>query len=78
MRAARRTHALKARSAKLVEAPTHFPTPEQCQLYYVNRDTLFSYHAASEAFLQRLVALYTASHYKNSPNGACLCGARAR
>lgn len=32
--------------------------------YYVNRDTLFSYHKASEIFLQRLMALYVASHYK--------------
>ncbi|GAA6042886.1 hypothetical protein JCM8097_002752, partial [Rhodosporidiobolus ruineniae] len=44
------------------------PHPSQCELYYVNRDTLFSYHPASEAFLQRMMALYVASHYKNSPN----------
>ncbi|XP_078046929.1 RNA cytidine acetyltransferase l(1)G0020 [Augochlora pura] len=44
------------------------PPPDLCQLYYINRDTLFSYHKASELFLQRLVALYVASHYKNSPN----------
>ncbi|XP_043516756.1 RNA cytidine acetyltransferase [Frieseomelitta varia] len=44
------------------------PPPDMCQLYYINRDTLFSYHKASELFLQRLVALYVASHYKNSPN----------
>nr|XP_020638486.1 RNA cytidine acetyltransferase [Pogona vitticeps] len=44
------------------------PVPESCDLYYVNRDTLFCYHRASEAFLQRLMALYVASHYKNSPN----------
>ncbi|GAB6021233.1 N-acetyltransferase 10 [Chamberlinius hualienensis] len=31
-------------------------------------DTLFSFHSASEAFLQRLMSLYVASHYKNSPN----------
>ncbi|XP_054633393.1 RNA cytidine acetyltransferase [Dunckerocampus dactyliophorus] len=42
--------------------------PQSCDLYYVNRDTLFCYHKASEAFLQRLMALYVASHYKNSPN----------
>uniref|UniRef100_A0A8C2ZCD3 RNA cytidine acetyltransferase n=1 Tax=Cyclopterus lumpus TaxID=8103 RepID=A0A8C2ZCD3_CYCLU len=42
--------------------------PQTCDLYYVNRDTLFCYHKASEAFLQRLMALYVASHYKNSPN----------
>lgn len=29
---------------------------------------MFCYHAASEAFLQRLMALYVSSHYKNSPN----------
>ncbi|XP_060620967.2 RNA cytidine acetyltransferase [Anolis sagrei] len=44
------------------------PLPESCDLYYVNRDTLFCYHRASETFLQRLMALYVASHYKNSPN----------
>ena len=44
------------------------PHPSKCELYYVNRDSLFSYHPASEVFLQRLMALYVASHYKNSPN----------
>ncbi|KAF3688680.1 RNA cytidine acetyltransferase [Channa argus] len=39
------------------------PLPQNCDL-----DTLFCYHKASEAFLQRLMALYVASHYKNSPN----------
>ncbi|KAL1413093.1 N-acetyltransferase 10 [Vanrija albida] len=44
------------------------PHPSTCELYYVNRDTLFSYHPASEVFLQRMMGLYVASHYKNSPN----------
>ncbi|KAL5975491.1 hypothetical protein ACLOJK_019813 [Asimina triloba] len=44
------------------------PDTSDCDLYYVNRDTLFSYHKDSETFLQRLMALYVASHYKNSPN----------
>ncbi|XP_069755546.1 RNA cytidine acetyltransferase [Narcine bancroftii] len=44
------------------------PLPETCDLYYVNRDTLFCYHKASEAFLQRLMSLFVASHYKNTPN----------
>ncbi|XP_006462977.1 hypothetical protein AGABI2DRAFT_224663 [Agaricus bisporus var. bisporus H97] len=44
------------------------PHPSKCELYYVNRDTLFSYHPASELFLQRMMALYVASHYKNQPN----------
>jgi N-acetyltransferase 10 len=44
------------------------PHPSLCDLYYVNRDTLFSHHKASEAFLQRMMSLYVSSHYKNSPN----------
>ena len=36
--------------------------------YYVNRDTLFCYHKASEHFLHNLMSLYVSSHYKNSPN----------
>ncbi len=44
------------------------PDPSQCQLLNVNRDTLFSFHEVSEKFLQQMVALYVASHYKNSPD----------
>lgn len=44
------------------------PDPNSCELYYVTRDTLFSFHPVSEAFLQSMMALYVASHYKNSPN----------
>ena len=44
------------------------PHPSQCQLLQVNRDTLFSFHPVSEKFLQNMMALYVASHYKNSPN----------
>ncbi|KAF5013605.1 hypothetical protein FDECE_410 [Fusarium decemcellulare] len=44
------------------------PDPTQCQLLNVNRDTLFSFHPVSEKFLQQMVALYVASHYKNSPD----------
>jgi len=44
------------------------PALEKCQLYHVNRDTLFSYNKISENFLQRLMSLYVSSHYKNSPN----------
>ncbi|KAG0484370.1 hypothetical protein HPP92_008449 [Vanilla planifolia] len=47
---------------------SRLPHPSKCDLYYVNRDTLFSYHKESELFLQRMMALYVASHYKNSPN----------
>ncbi len=34
----------------------------------LSRDTLFSYHRASESFLQRIVSLFVSSHYKNAPN----------
>jgi N-acetyltransferase 10 len=44
------------------------PHPSQCQLLAVNRDTLFSFHPVSEKFLQQMLALYVASHYKNSPD----------
>jgi len=44
------------------------PHPAQCQLLQVNRDTLFSFHPVSEKFLQNMMSLYVASHYKNSPN----------
>lgn len=44
------------------------PDPNQCELWSINRDTLFSFHHVSEAFLQQMVALYVASHYKNSPD----------
>lgn len=44
------------------------PAPKDCELYMVDRDALFSYHRLSESLLQRIWALYTAAHYKNSPN----------
>lgn len=47
---------------------TRLPHPEECELYAVNRDTLFSHHRDSEKFLQRVMALYVSSHYRNTPN----------
>lgn len=44
------------------------PHPDECELYYVERDALFSRHRASEAFLHRIISLFVSSHYKNSPN----------
>ena len=44
------------------------PAPSDCELYVVDRDALFSYHALSESFLQKMMGLYTSAHYKNSPN----------
>ncbi|KAH9933175.1 GNAT acetyltransferase 2-domain-containing protein [Epithele typhae] len=56
--------------ATVVPRQTHMscPHPSKCELFYLSRDTLFSYHPASEVFLQRMMALYVASHYKNQPN----------
>jgi N-acetyltransferase 10 len=44
------------------------PHPSKCELLVVNRDTLFSFNPISERFLQQMMALYVASHYKNTPN----------
>lgn len=44
------------------------PAPADCDLYWVDRDALFSHHAMAEALLQRLMSMYTSAHYKNSPN----------
>lgn len=56
---------LDATTAPNVESAPH---PDDCTLYYVNRDTLFSFHAASEKFLHNMMSLFVSSHYKNSPN----------
>ena len=55
-------------AASHTPAVTGCPHPSECSLYWVDRDALFSYHTASEGFLQRMVALFVASHYKNTPN----------
>lgn len=39
-----------------------------CSLYFVNKETLFSYKKTSEKFLHRIWSLFVSSHYKNSPN----------
>ena len=54
-----------ANSTRIVQS---LPAPRDCELYYVDRDALFSYHSLAETFLQRIWALYTSAHYKNSPN----------
>ena len=45
-----------------------FPHPSECELYFVNRDTLFSYHPSCEQFLNKLMTIFVSSHYKNTPN----------
>jgi len=45
-----------------------FPHPNECELYFVNRDTLFSYHHQTEKFLTKIMNIFVSSHYKNTPN----------
>ena len=45
-----------------------FPHPSECDLFFVNRDTLFSYHSSCENFLNKLMTIFVSSHYKNTPN----------
>lgn len=52
--------------------PPVLPHPDECELFYVERDTLFSGHKVSELALQRMMSLYVASHYKNTPNDLLL------
>ncbi|CAD7960202.1 unnamed protein product [Amoebophrya sp. A25] len=48
------------------------PMPSECELFLVDRTALFSYHQASEKFLKKMMGLFVASHYKNSPNDLIL------
>ncbi|GBM60357.1 RNA cytidine acetyltransferase [Araneus ventricosus] len=50
------------------------PKFKECDLYYVNRDALFSYNKFAEKFLQDIVSLFVSSHYKNSPNDLLMMG----
>ncbi|ESO08081.1 hypothetical protein HELRODRAFT_110320 [Helobdella robusta] len=45
-----------------------FPFVGTCELFEVNRDTLFSFHEKTEMFLQKIVSIFVSSHYKNSPD----------
>lgn len=47
---------------------TKCPIPSSCDLFYVDRDLLFSGHSHSEMILKDVFSLFIASHYKNSPN----------
>lgn len=49
-------------------APAQLPHPSECELWEVDRDTLFSGHRAAEEVLRRCWSLYVAAHYRNTPN----------
>jgi N-acetyltransferase 10 len=42
--------------------------PEECTVHLLNKDSLFSFTPKSEEYLQKVMALFVESHYKNSPN----------
>ncbi|KAF5132573.1 hypothetical protein DV495_001157 [Geotrichum candidum] len=52
--------------------------PEDCTVHLLNKDSLFSFAPKSEEYLQKVMALFVESHYKNSPNDLqLLCDAPA-
>eukprot|EP00916_Digyalum_oweni_P023615 GHVL01039189.1.p1 GENE.GHVL01039189.1~~GHVL01039189.1.p1 ORF type:complete len:705 (+),score=134.14 GHVL01039189.1:910-3024(+) len=55
-----------------IQSMKYLPPAQECRLFMVNRDALFSYNEASELFLQSLMSLFVTSHYKNSPNDLML------
>jgi N-acetyltransferase 10 len=55
-------------ATKSVEILPMLPHPNECDLFYVNRDTLFSYHPSTEKFLSKIMNIFVSSHYKNTPN----------
>ncbi|KAH8740787.1 hypothetical protein FG386_002749 [Cryptosporidium ryanae] len=61
-----------AYASEILNKKMVLPPPSLCTLYHVNRDSLFSYHSASEKFLHNLMALFVSSHYKNTPNDLML------
>ncbi|KAA0190246.1 hypothetical protein HAZT_HAZT001215 [Hyalella azteca] len=60
--------ALLCLEPSLPSLPTPLPSPEECQLFYVNRDSLFSYSQVTEEFLGSVQSLLVSSHYRNSPD----------
>ena len=48
------------------------PLPEDCNLYMLSRDCLFSGEPATESFLKLVWSIFATSHYKNQPNDLML------
>lgn len=47
---------------------TEYPSIEDCELYLVDKDTLFSYKNTANEMLNSIMGLFITSHYKNTPN----------
>lgn len=44
------------------------PDPRICRLFLVDRNSLFSGHKIANIFLQKIMAIFSSSHYRNSPD----------
>ncbi|KAB7507756.1 RNA cytidine acetyltransferase [Armadillidium nasatum] len=55
-------------STSNIPTPSFCPHPDSFELFYVNRDVLFSGHSDTEEFLHQVFSLLVSSHYRNSPN----------
>ncbi|AFP65232.1 N-acetyltransferase 10 (nucleomorph) [Chroomonas mesostigmatica CCMP1168] len=44
------------------------PNPNFCKLFLVDRNSLFRGHILANKFLQKIIGLFSSSHYKNSPD----------
>ena len=44
------------------------PDPRLCQLFLVDRNSLFSGNNISNNFLQKIISIFSSSHYRNSPD----------
>jgi N-acetyltransferase 10 len=44
------------------------PNPKQCHLFLIDRNALFTFHSIASLFLQKIMSLFSSSHYKNSPD----------
>lgn len=47
---------------------TMCPDPRTCQLFLVDRNSLFSRHVIAKNFLQKIMSIFSSSHYRNSPD----------
>jgi len=52
----------------LPKLPKVLPRPEECQLWYVDRDVLFSGNGVTESCLSDIQSLLVSAHYRNSPD----------
>jgi hypothetical protein len=59
------------RGLTVTKLTSRLPHPDECDLYHVNRDALFSHHKASELFLQVCTHTPPPHAYCRQPSGRC-------